>query len=101
MCSCLNKREWVDVSFLTDFYKKWNQITSTPLFCLSFPENKRITMSLIGDINAAYEDVRNDKTDTNWILLGYEDEKGDGIKLVSSGNFYNFNIKSIIKELED
>ena len=46
-------------------------------------------MSLEGDINAAYEDVRNDKTDTNWILLSYLDEKSDKIGISAKGTTYN------------
>ncbi|BFZ57032.1 hypothetical protein PYCC9005_004082 [Savitreella phatthalungensis] len=35
------------------------------------------------EIKAAYDDVRNDKTDTNWLLLSYAEAKGD--KLVVKG----------------
>lgn len=37
------------------------------------------------NVAAAYEDVRNDKTATNWLLLGYADEKGETLKLVKTG----------------
>lgn len=37
------------------------------------------------NVAAAYEDVRNDKTPTNWLLLGYADEKGETLKLVKTG----------------
>ncbi len=42
-------------------------------------------MSIQGDVAAAYDDVRNDKTDTTWILLSYSDEKSDNIGIVSTG----------------
>ena len=37
------------------------------------------------NVAAVYEDVRNDKTPTNWLLLGYADEKGETLKLVKTG----------------
>ena len=33
----------------------------------------------------AYEDVRSDKTPTNWLIVGYGDEKGETMKLVATG----------------
>lgn len=42
-------------------------------------------MSLQGDINAAYEDVRYDKSETNWILLSYVDDKSDQIAISAKG----------------
>jgi hypothetical protein len=39
---------------------------------------------------AAYEDVRNDKTETNWMILGYTDEKGENIGVTAKG-FCNNN----------
>ena len=42
-------------------------------------------MSLQGDVAGAYENVRNDKTDANWILLSYTDEKSDKIGVSDSG----------------
>ncbi|KND02572.1 uncharacterized protein SPPG_03029 [Spizellomyces punctatus DAOM BR117] len=38
-----------------------------------------------GDVQAAYEDVRNDKTPTNWLLLNYLDDKSDVLKLAATG----------------
>ncbi|KAI9099489.1 hypothetical protein DFS34DRAFT_617729 [Phlyctochytrium arcticum] len=38
-----------------------------------------------GDVAAAYDDVRNDKTDTNWLLLTYNDEKADVLTLSATG----------------
>lgn len=45
-------------------------------------------MSLQGDINEAYEDVRNDKSETDWVLLSYLDDKSDQIGISSKGNLY-------------
>ncbi|KAJ3049092.1 hypothetical protein HK097_009882 [Rhizophlyctis rosea] len=42
-------------------------------------------VQLEGDISAAYEDVRNDKTDTNWLLLEYADDKSDVLRLSATG----------------
>ncbi|KAH6560595.1 hypothetical protein BASA50_001376 [Batrachochytrium salamandrivorans] len=42
-------------------------------------------VQLEGDIAAAYEDVRNDKTPTNWMLMEYADEKTDVLKVASTG----------------
>jgi hypothetical protein len=53
-------------------------------------------MSLEGDINAAYEDVRNDKTDTNWILLSYADDKSDQIGIAAKGmRYFKDNSKGV------
>ncbi|KAI5479189.1 actin depolymerizing protein [Pseudohyphozyma bogoriensis] len=37
-------------------------------------------------IKTAYEDVRNDKTETNWLLLDYTSDKSDTLKLAGSGS---------------
>ncbi|SCZ98511.1 BZ3500_MvSof-1268-A1-R1_Chr3-1g05432 [Microbotryum saponariae] len=37
------------------------------------------------DIAAAYEDVRNDKSETNWLLLDYEGDKSDKLNLTATG----------------
>ncbi|KAI9006037.1 hypothetical protein BC832DRAFT_539680 [Gaertneriomyces semiglobifer] len=39
-----------------------------------------------GDVAAAYEDVRNDKSPTNWLLLSYKDEKSDVLTLSGTGS---------------
>ncbi|KAF7360451.1 putative ADF-like domain-containing protein [Mycena venus] len=36
-------------------------------------------------IDEAYQDVRSDKTDTNWLLLDYESDRSDKLKLTSTG----------------
>ena len=45
-------------------------------------------MSLENDISAAYEDVRNDKTETKWLIATYADDKSDKIVLSSTGRFF-------------
>ena len=37
------------------------------------------------EINAAYEDVRSNKSDTNWLVLKYETERSDKLKLAGTG----------------
>lgn len=37
------------------------------------------------DISEAYNDVRNDKTPTNWLLLDYESDRSDKLKLTATG----------------
>ncbi|CAH7671619.1 hypothetical protein BY996DRAFT_6433819 [Phakopsora pachyrhizi] len=37
-------------------------------------------------IQDAYEDVRNDKTPTNWLILNYESEKSDSLRLYRTGS---------------
>lgn len=36
-------------------------------------------------IDQAYQDVRSDKTDTNWLLLDYESDRSDKLKVTSTG----------------
>ncbi|KAJ6473579.1 actin depolymerizing protein [Mycena vitilis] len=36
-------------------------------------------------IDEAYQDVRSDKTDTNWLLLDYESDRSDKLQLTSTG----------------
>ncbi|KAJ7869175.1 actin depolymerizing protein [Mycena olivaceomarginata] len=36
-------------------------------------------------IDAAYQDVRSDKTDTNWLLLDYESDRSDTLRVTSTG----------------
>ncbi|KAJ6588762.1 actin depolymerizing protein [Mycena capillaripes] len=36
-------------------------------------------------IDEAYQDVRSDKTDTNWLLLDYENDRSDKLQLTSTG----------------
>ncbi|MBW0481628.1 hypothetical protein O181_021343 [Austropuccinia psidii MF-1] len=37
-------------------------------------------------IQQAYEDVRNDKTGANWLLLNYESDRSDRLKLTDTGS---------------
>ncbi|KAJ3306488.1 hypothetical protein HDV03_005098 [Kappamyces sp. JEL0829] len=50
--------------------------------------------------NAAYEDVRNDKTETNWLILGYADEKGESLKVVKTGTGGLEEFKTQLKDDE-
>ncbi|KAJ7927479.1 ADF-like domain-containing protein [Mycena leptocephala] len=36
-------------------------------------------------IDEAYQDVRSDKSDTNWLLLDYENDRSDKLKLTATG----------------
>jgi len=36
-------------------------------------------------IDEAYQDVRSDKSDTNWLLLDYESDRSDKLKLTGTG----------------
>ncbi|KAI0066835.1 actin depolymerizing protein [Artomyces pyxidatus] len=36
-------------------------------------------------INEAYEDVRSDKSDTNWVLLDYESDRSDKLAVTQTG----------------
>ncbi|KAJ7064916.1 ADF-like domain-containing protein [Mycena amicta] len=36
-------------------------------------------------IDAAYQDVRSDKTDTNWLLLDYESDRSDKLAVTGTG----------------
>lgn len=36
-------------------------------------------------IDAAYQDVRSDKTDTNWVLLDYETDRSDKLQVTNTG----------------
>ncbi|KAI8926659.1 hypothetical protein BC831DRAFT_455584 [Entophlyctis helioformis] len=55
-------------------------------------------VQLEGDVAAAYEDVRNDKTPTNWLLLEYVDEKTDVLKVTSTGTGGLSELRSNLKE---
>jgi hypothetical protein len=48
-------------------------------------------------VSAAYDDVRNDKSETNWLLLEYLDEKSDTLKLAGSGKGGLAEFKSSLK----
>ncbi len=42
-------------------------------------------VQISGNVGAIYEDVRNDKTETNWLSLGYEDDKGESLVVCCKG----------------
>eukprot|EP00842_Homolaphlyctis_polyrhiza_P003315 jgi/Hompol1/3985/HPOL_003426-RA len=54
--------------------------------------------TLDAGVAAAYEDVRNDKTETNWLLLEYLDDKSDTLKVASTGKGGLAEFKSNLKE---
>jgi len=37
------------------------------------------------DIQEAYQNIRNDKTSTNWMLINYENDRSDVLKLTATG----------------
>ncbi|KAI0763122.1 hypothetical protein BD413DRAFT_585335 [Trametes elegans] len=37
-------------------------------------------------IDEAYQDVRSDKTDTNWLLVDYESDRSDKLQLTATGS---------------
>jgi len=44
------------------------------------------TITLDSSVREAYEDVRNDKTDTNWAVFGYADDiNGGNVNTITSG----------------
>ena len=49
----------------------------------------KMPLTISNKVAAVYEDVRNDKTDTNWCILGYTDDKGEALDLVSQGMIFN------------
>ncbi|KAJ3256026.1 hypothetical protein HDU77_003440 [Chytriomyces hyalinus] len=53
---------------------------------LSYKKELAKMATLSADAKVAYEDVRNDSTPTNWLLLEYADDKSDNIILSGSGN---------------
>jgi hypothetical protein len=44
-----------------------------------------LMVAIDGQVASVYEDVRNDKTPTNWLLLGYTDDKETALKVIHSG----------------
>ncbi|GAA5829542.1 hypothetical protein JCM3766R1_001217 [Sporobolomyces carnicolor] len=50
------------------------------------------------EIRDAYEDVRNDKTETNWLLLDYASAKEDRLVLTATGNGGLTEFKQNLKE---
>ena len=60
--------------------------TQNACFPISFP-NFLMPLTVSNKVAAVYEDVRNDKTETNWAILGYTDDKGEALDIVSQGKF--------------
>ncbi|GAA5899246.1 hypothetical protein JCM6882_009294 [Rhodosporidiobolus microsporus] len=49
-------------------------------------------------IATAYDDVRSDKSETNWLLLDYAGERSDKLTLTATGNGGLDELKSQLKE---
>ncbi|KAK4700016.1 hypothetical protein P7C70_g6235, partial [Phenoliferia sp. Uapishka_3] len=62
-------------------------LAPTPMADVSAPE-----------IREVYEDVRADKTETNWLLLDFEGPKSDKLKLTGSGSGGLEELKPLLKE---
>ncbi|GAA5883510.1 hypothetical protein JCM16303_005454 [Sporobolomyces ruberrimus] len=50
------------------------------------------------EIRDAYEDIRNDKTETNWLLLDYASPKEDRLVLTATGNGGLTELKDNLKD---
>ncbi|PTB75501.1 hypothetical protein M440DRAFT_1316107, partial [Trichoderma longibrachiatum ATCC 18648] len=50
------------------------------------------------DIVAAYDDVRNDKKDTNWMLLSYAAPVGNKLTLTQTGSG---GLEELVQALDD
>ncbi|KAI0078351.1 actin depolymerizing protein [Panus rudis PR-1116 ss-1] len=49
-------------------------------------------------IDEAYQDVRSDKSETNWLLLDYESDKSDKLVLASTGSG---GLEELVEHLDD
>ncbi|KAF7984689.1 hypothetical protein HWV62_12976 [Athelia sp. TMB] len=49
-------------------------------------------------IQETYEDVRNDKTDTNWLLLDYETDRSDKLTVTQTGTGGLAELAEIVQE---
>ncbi|KAJ3224165.1 hypothetical protein HK099_000156 [Clydaea vesicula] len=54
-------------------------------------------VNINSDATTAYEDVRDDKSATNWLLLGYVDDKKDDLSLVGTGSGGLTELKTFLK----
>ncbi|KAJ3388495.1 hypothetical protein HDU92_001454 [Lobulomyces angularis] len=54
-------------------------------------------VNITSEAQNSYEDVRDDKSATNWLLLGYSDDKKDELNLVGSGSGGLEELKSHLK----
>ncbi|KAJ7634747.1 actin depolymerizing protein [Roridomyces roridus] len=50
------------------------------------------------EIDQAYQDVRSDKSDTNWLLLDYESDRSDKLKLAQTGTGGLAELRDILDE---
>ncbi|THV04685.1 actin depolymerizing protein [Dendrothele bispora CBS 962.96] len=49
-------------------------------------------------INEAYQDVRSDKTETNWLLLDYESDRSDKLVLTKTGSGGLSELKEVLDD---
>ncbi|KAJ3366855.1 hypothetical protein HDU91_001708 [Kappamyces sp. JEL0680] len=70
------------------------------LYLLGIKSLQSNMVNIDAGANAAYEDVRNDKTETNWLILGYADEKGESLKVVKTGTGGLEEFKTQLKDDE-
>ncbi|KJA23070.1 hypothetical protein HYPSUDRAFT_185405 [Hypholoma sublateritium FD-334 SS-4] len=49
-------------------------------------------------INEAYLEVRNDKSETNWLLLDYESDRSDKLKLTQTGTGGLSELKEVLDD---
>ncbi|KAF9485059.1 ADF-like domain-containing protein [Pholiota conissans] len=49
-------------------------------------------------INEAYLEVRNDKSETNWLLLDYESDRSDKLKLAQTGTGGLAELKEVLDD---
>jgi len=49
-------------------------------------------------INEAYQEVRNDKSETNWLLLDYESDRSDKLKLTQTGTGGLSELKEVLDD---
>ncbi|KAJ2925423.1 hypothetical protein H1R20_g11693, partial [Candolleomyces eurysporus] len=49
-------------------------------------------------INEAYLDVRSDKSDTNWLLLDYENDRSDTLKVTKTGTGGLSELKDLLDD---
>ncbi|KAF8312098.1 actin depolymerizing protein [Clavulina sp. PMI_390] len=50
------------------------------------------------EIAEAYEDVRKDKSETNWLLITYESDRSDKLKLAATGTDGLEGVKKVLPE---
>jgi hypothetical protein len=73
---------WSEIPFQLDIYRGYlSSIGATFPFCCNVVCYEQRSDFL----RLAYLEVRDDKSETNWLLLDYESEKSDKLKLTKTG----------------